>query len=346
MIGNRRFGPGQTPHRIGGDDRPPQRRVKEFRRARRAKSDRKRHARPQRNAVMRHAGRKIQHVPLLQHKRLVRLEIRQHIHIDIRHGPLLFGGQRPGPNPPFAPPQPLNQKHVVAVHVRPHVPAVRRVTRHNVVEPPRRRKPKTLEKGRRLGNPAIHLLHQQTPVRFGKIRKILLRERAMAKFPGVVPAALQNEPRNSLFLHRQARQFLRREGRFEIRKRVPNEERLLPPPVAQKRIDRHASRQAFGQIGQITGRRHVGAQDCRGKNSAKDKPRKFKERPEHQQGENDRRRLDRSGGPGQVVPAIRTHVRLRVDGQRARRTFPMRRTLEHETASLFYSLIGTPPNTP
>ena len=233
--------------------------------ARRAKSDRKRHARPQRNAVMRHAGRKIQHVPLLQRKRLVRLEIRQHIHIDIRHGHVLFGGQRPGPDPPFATPQRLNQKHVVAVHVRPHVPAVRRVTRHNVVEPPRRRKPKTLEQGRRLGNPAIHLLHQQTPVRFGKIRKILLLERAMAKFPGIVPAALQNEPRNSLFLHRQARQFLRRERRFEIRKRVPNEERLLPPPVAQKRIDRHASRQAFGQIGQIIVGRHVGAQGCRGK---------------------------------------------------------------------------------
>ncbi len=79
----------------------------------------------------------------------------------------------------------------------------------------------------------------------------------------------------------------------------------------------------------------------RHKDSAQQVTREFEKRPEHQQGERDSRRLDRKGGPGQVVPAVRTHVRLRVDGQCAGRTFPVRRTLKHETASLFFSLKDT-----
>jgi hypothetical protein len=111
------------------------------------------------NAVVRITRRQVKHVAGLQHKLFFRLEILQNLQRHI----FLKGQVFLPPDLPAPPAAGLQQKHVIAVEVRPHAAARGGKRDHQVVEPRVGDKAKLLQQCMRCRVMQIHTLHQQGP---------------------------------------------------------------------------------------------------------------------------------------------------------------------------------------
>ena len=171
-------------------------------------ADRIGQARIHRDAVMRHAGRQVQHVAGIERPRVGRMEFAQELEFDV----IAERGRRMRIRIDLPMPLalPLQQEHIVLVDVRADRTARRGEADHHVVDAPARQEIETFKQGPHVGIPLVDVLHEQGPVVIGQLRELGFREWAAAQAPPILLAIVLDDARQRGFLAGQASQVFRR----------------------------------------------------------------------------------------------------------------------------------------
>ena len=151
--------------------------------ARRAESDRGRHAvGPDRAAFVRHAGRQVQHVAGTENPFALRLEVRQDLQRQVRQQREVTLAADP---PPPVSVQ-LQQEHVVGIDMGADAAAVAGMADHHVVEAGVADEAEALAQRGGGRQHQVHALHQQRPARPLARRQLACLERSVSQRPAVV----------------------------------------------------------------------------------------------------------------------------------------------------------------
>ena len=134
----------------------------------------------QRHTVVCVSGGQVQHVAWVQVKFLGRFEVGQNFKWHVFAQAQVFLR----PNLPASAPGDLQQKHIVAVKMRPHTTALASVADHQVVQPRVGYKAKLLQQAVHAIVQHVYTLHQQRPV--GAFAWRWFGYRAVFKAPGTV----------------------------------------------------------------------------------------------------------------------------------------------------------------
>ncbi|MNT24286.1 hypothetical protein D3C72_1597520 [compost metagenome] len=129
----------------------------------------------------------------------------------------------------------LQQKHVVAVKMRPHTAAVARIADHQIVQAGRRNKGKALQQLMRRSIVQIDPLHQQGPVLGLERGDRAAAERAVLDAPGA--ALLLDQARFHALLPCQFKQLCTRQWQlqiFPVGHGAAHQKRLLLPVTAHE----------------------------------------------------------------------------------------------------------------
>ena len=171
----------------------------ELGRARRAKSDRIRGARVDRDAVVRDVRRQVQHVARREHFVVLGREAPE----DLERQPGLQREVVLRAESPAAAAEALQQEDVVGIHVRSDASARRGIAHHEVVEARERqeREPPQQRVARRMDE--IDALHEQRPVARGQRREVGAAERTVRERPA--RAVAHDEARFDVVAARRAR---------------------------------------------------------------------------------------------------------------------------------------------
>ena len=147
---------------------------------------------------------------------------------------------RVGADLPMALALALQQEHIVLIDVRADRSARRGEADHHVVDAPARQKIETLEQRAHIRVPLVDVLHEQRPVVIRQLGKFFFGERAVAQRPVILLAIVLHHARQRGFLAGKTGEVFRRKRRYEIRKRIADQQWLLLPVIAQELRGRHA----------------------------------------------------------------------------------------------------------